>query len=66
MASFPDYKCPHDNCDFQAYKLSGIDDHVNKVHRNVKPFACDEEGCQFTALNKSILKSHVRNVHCFA
>ena len=37
---------------------------MNKVHRNVKPFACDEEGCQFTALNKSILKSHVRNVHC--
>ena len=29
-SSFSDFKCPFDNCDFEAYKLSGIDDHVNK------------------------------------
>lgn len=60
---FPDYKCPYDECDFLAYKLAQIDNHVNKVHKQVKPWECGMEGCAFAALDKSMLNAHIRNVH---
>ena len=56
-------RCPYDGCDFAAYKLTQIDNHVNKVHKRVKPFACQTEGCKFSALDRTMLRAHVQNVH---
>ena len=40
-----------------------VNDHINLVHKGVRPFPCEYDGCEYTALNRSGINLHVKRVH---
>ncbi|XP_012269547.2 zinc finger protein 93-like [Athalia rosae] len=49
-------------CSKQLTSRKALDQHVRRVHRDVKKFSCDTEGCEFHSTNKSDLERH-RQLH---
>ncbi|XP_054163344.1 zinc finger protein 91-like [Oppia nitens] len=54
------YKCPHDDCNFEANYKNYIEKHIRIIHRKERQFLCPIPDCGLTFAEKQNLLIHIQ------
>ena len=60
-ATFKKFKC--ELCPMRTFHKFKLTEHVNAVHRKLKPFSCPVEGCDYKTGTRKLLWCHNRDKH---
>ena len=60
---FTDRPFECEECGKRFFACSAVKEHINAVHKKVKPFECTVPGCDYRAVNKGRLNFHIKVVH---
>ena len=55
------FSCDWPECG-KMYKVKiGLEEHMNAIHKNIKPYICPEPGCEYRTAYKGYLPEHVKS-----
>lgn len=55
--------CPYEQCDKSFSKRAIMESHINRVHRNVKPYECKVSGCDWRFYDPESQRKHYKSTH---